>query len=74
LHPRAPYARLDAWGAAFLVAARPGNRAIAVDPDAVHVETTGARLRIFRTPPSADAVFAWSLCHARSAAAAAKVG
>jgi len=44
LHPRAPYARLDTMGAAFLVAS------------------------------SADAVLAWSLCHAPSAAAAAKVG
>jgi hypothetical protein len=62
LHPSAPMARLDAMGAAWLLA-RSGHRVIAVAADAIEVTTsTTARLRIYRTLIDPAAVLAWSLC------------
>lgn len=62
MHRRAPYARLTAMGAAWLVARSSGHNAIAVTADAITLATlTGARLRIYRTAPDPDAVLAWTL-------------
>jgi hypothetical protein len=59
LHPGAPLARLDAMGAAWLLA-RSGHRAIAVAADAI--EATTARLRIYKTQIDPAAVVGWSPC------------
>ncbi len=66
MHRRAPYARLSAMGAAWLVA-RSGHTAIAVASDAITVATlTGARLRICRSRPDGAAVLAWELLAKKS--------
>jgi hypothetical protein len=62
LHRHAPYARLDAMGAAWLLARR-GDRVIAIDPEKIIVASAaGARLRLFRADPHPDSVLAWKLC------------
>ena len=61
LHRRAPWARLSAMGAAWLIA-RSGHNAIAVASDAITVATlTSARLRICRSRSDAAAMLAWEL-------------
>jgi hypothetical protein len=67
MHRRAPFARLTAMGAAWVLA-RSGGSAIAVASDAIVVATrTGGRLRIYRTAaPDPDAVSAWELVHRKA--------
>jgi hypothetical protein len=61
LHPGAPYARLAAMGAAFLIA-RAGLRTVAVSGEAIAVASyTGAHQRIYRTRLDPDTVPAWEL-------------
>jgi hypothetical protein len=61
LHRRAPYARLQAMGAAWLLATS-RHRAIAVDASAIELRsTTGAQLRIYLPVVEPEAVPAWSL-------------
>jgi hypothetical protein len=62
LHRRAPYARLTAMGAAWLIVRRPGQRAIAVDASAITISTYfGNRLRIYRSEIDPEATLAWDL-------------
>jgi hypothetical protein len=58
LHPAAPMARLDAIGAAWLLASS-RHRAIAVDASAILVATSTARLRIYKAPIDPVAVLPW---------------
>jgi hypothetical protein len=59
LHRWAPFARLDAMGAAWLIA-RTGYQALAVDPGAIEVLTCfGNRLRIYRKAADADSALPW---------------
>lgn len=61
LHLRAPYARLDAMGAAWLLA-RSGDIAHSVDAGAIVTGThSGNRLRIYRTSPHPELALAWTL-------------
>jgi hypothetical protein len=61
LHRRGAYARLDAMGAAWLLA-RSGDIALAVDAGAMVVPTfAGNRLRIYRATPGPSAALAWTL-------------
>jgi hypothetical protein len=61
LHRRAPYARLDAMGAAWLLA-QSGDFALAVDAATIVTTThTGNRLRIYRTAPIPEAMLAWTI-------------
>ena len=67
LHQRAPYARLSAMGAAWVIA-RTGHRVLEVDHIGMLLVTrTSARLRIVRAAPE-GAMLAWCLterCSAR---------
>lgn len=61
LHCRAPYARLAAMGAAWLIA-RSGHRAVGVDAGAITVAThAGNRLRIYHAEVDPGAALAWTL-------------
>jgi hypothetical protein len=64
---RAPHARLDRFGAAWLIATSASRlHVVAVDASAIEVtSTTGAPLRIYRPAREQEAVLPWTVAAAR---------